>query len=60
MILILGKYKEYFFIVDDYPIFNKESYIESQKSEERLFYKEFTETQTFIQLTSKSRNYYIY
>ena len=49
MILILGKYKEYFFIVDDYPIFNKESYIESQKSEERLFYKEFTETQTFIQ-----------
>jgi hypothetical protein len=49
MIIILGKYKEYFFIVDDYPVFNKESYIESQKSEDRLFYKEFTETQAFIQ-----------
>ena len=49
MIMILGKYKEYFFIVDDYPVFNKESYIESQKSEDRLFYKEFTETQAFIQ-----------
>ena len=41
--------KEYFFIIDDLPIFNKESYIESQRSEERLFYKEFTETQTFLQ-----------
>jgi len=49
MITILGKYKEYFFIVDDLPIFNKESYIESQRSEDRLFYKEFTETQTFLQ-----------
>ena len=49
MITILGKYKEYFFIVDDSPIFNKESYIESQKSEDRRFYKEFTDTQTFIQ-----------
>ena len=49
MITILGKYKEYFFIVDDTPIFNKESYIESQKSEDRLFYKEFTDTQTFLQ-----------
>ncbi len=49
MIAILGKYREYFFIVDDYPVFNKESYIESQKSEERLFYKEFTETQSFMQ-----------
>ena len=49
MIIILGKYKEYFYIIDDYPIFNKESYIESQKSEDRLFYKEFTETQAFIQ-----------
>ena len=49
MIIILGKYKEYFFIVDDNPIFNKDSYIESQKSEDRLFYKEFTETQSFMQ-----------
>ena len=49
MITILGKYKQYFFIVDDCPIFNKENYIESQKSEERRFYKEFTETQTFLQ-----------
>ena len=49
MITILGKYKEYFFIVDDNPVFNKESYIESQKSEERLFYKEFSEPQSFIQ-----------
>ena len=49
MITILGKYKEYFFIIDDLPVFNKESYIESQRSEERLFYKEFTETQTFLQ-----------
>ena len=48
MITILGKYREYFFIVDDYPVFNKESYIESQKSEERRFYKEFTETQLFM------------
>ena len=49
MIIILGKYKEYFFIVDDIPVFNKESYIESQKSEDRLFYKEFTSTQLFVQ-----------
>ena len=49
MVTILGKYREYFFIVDDYPVFNKESYIESQKSEERLFYKEFIETQSFMQ-----------
>ena len=49
MITILGKYKEYFFIIDDTPIFNKESYIESQKSEDRLFYKEFTSTQLFVQ-----------
>ena len=49
MISILGKYKEYFFIIDDLPVFNKESYIESQRSEDRRFYKEFTETQTFLQ-----------
>ena len=49
MITILGKYREYFFVIDDCPIFNKESYIESQRSEDRLFYKEFTETQTFLQ-----------
>ena len=66
MINILGKYKEYFFIVNDFPIFNKESYIESQKSEERLFYKEFTETQSFIQFLSiekeeiKKRKNFIY
>ena len=66
MIIILGKYKEYFFIVDDNPVFNKESYIESQKSEERLFYKEFTETQSFIQFLSiekeeiKKRKNYIH
>ena len=52
MIMVLGKYKEYFFIVDDNPVFNKESYIESQKSEDRLFYKEFTETQSFMQFLS--------
>ena len=49
MVTILGKYREYFFIVDDNLIFNKESFIESQKSEERLFYKELTETQSFMQ-----------
>ena len=49
MIIILGKYKEYFFIIDDYPIFNKEDYIESQKNDDKPFYKEFTETQAFIQ-----------
>ena len=66
MIIILGKYKEYFFIVDDNPVFNKESYIESQKSEDRLFYKEFTETQSFIQFLTiekeeiKKRKNYIH
>ena len=66
MITILGKYKEYFFIIDDCPIFNKESYIESQKSDDRLFYKEFTETQTFLQFLvvekeeMKKRNKFIH
>ena len=66
MINILGKYKEYFFIVDDTPVFNKESFIESQKSEERLFYKELTGTQTFLQFLvvekedMKKRKNYIY
>ena len=49
MITLLGKYNEYFFIVNDYPIFNKENYIESQRSEDRRFYKEFTGTQNFFQ-----------
>ena len=39
MITILGKYKEYFFIVDDNQVFNKESYIESQKSKKGFFIK---------------------
>ena len=66
MITILGKYKEYFFIIDDSPIFNKESYIESQKSEDRLFYKEFTSTQLFVQFLTiekeeiKKRKNFIY
>ena len=66
MITILGKYKEYFFIIDDTPIFNKESYIESQKSEDRLFYKEFTSTQLFVQFLTiekeeiKKRKNFIY
>ena len=66
MIGVLGKYKEYFFIVDDLTVFNKESYIESQKSEDRLFYKEFTGTQSFMQFLSiekeeiKKRKNFIY
>ena len=66
MITILGKYSEYFFIVDDCPIFNKENYIESQRSEDRRFYKEFTETQTFLQFLvvekeeMKKRKYFIH
>lgn len=55
MITILGKYNEYFFIIDDCPIFNKENYIESQRSEDRRFYKEFTETQTFLQFLSMEK-----
>ena len=66
MITILGKYKEYLFIIDDCPIFNKESYIESQRSEDRQFYKDFIETQTFLQFLivakeeMKRRKNYIY
>ena len=66
MITILGKYKEFFFIIDDYPIFNKEGFIESQKNDDRPFYKEFVETQAFIQFLVvekeeiKKRRLYLY
>ena len=66
MIKILGKYKEFFFIIDDYPIFNKEGFIESQKNDDRPFYKEFVETQAFIQFLVvekeeiKKRRLYLY
>jgi hypothetical protein len=49
MINLLGQFKQFFFIIDDNPIFNKESFIECQKNEEKLFYKEFIETQAFMQ-----------
>ena len=49
MVVILSDYKKYFFIIDDNPIFNKEAFIAFKKNEDKAFYKEFAETQSFMQ-----------
>ena len=44
---MLYDYKTYLTVIDDYPIFNTNSLINSRPKADEKFFKEFTETQIF-------------
>ena len=49
MVVILKDYLEHCFIIDEFIIFNNESFLERKKPNEKTFYKELIQTQLFSQ-----------
>lgn len=54
-IYMFGDYTKYLSFIDETPLFNKESFLESKLSENRDFYDEFTEVQMFNQLVQNQK-----
>ena len=50
---LLYDYKNYSYIIDDYPVFNSFLYIKDKKSDKN-FFKELTSTQLFQMLIQNS------
>ena len=58
MVVILKDYLEHCFIIDEFIIFNNESFLERKKANEKNFYKELIQTQLFSQyLLSRKEQY---
>ena len=59
MVMILGNYQEFFFVVDEISIFNNESFLDTKTADEKNFYKELIQTQAFSQFIQTQKESFL-
>ena len=59
MVVILSDYLEHCFVIDEFIVFNNESFLERKKPEEKNFYKELIQTQLFSQFLLSKKEQFI-